>query len=255
MRPTRADHFNYFYGVILNVMPVIKPFKPTYTRLHKRRINVLVKAIILALPLFLAPHICLAQQFVRNGLPCVAEICLGDGLAELSKVQWDRVKVDKVSEGYMKLLRDQFRGDLVQAAPFLRHNFFDSAALSPLSRVTADCGGSASDLTGTYTTQSGNPTTVRIALIPRSKTDTSKHQWTVISISRSYPAAVSNKQKEQIEAQLAERYRAFDHFKLKAPKHGEGRYIHGVGNSLVLHRDVDRKLPPACGGSSKVNID
>jgi hypothetical protein len=236
-------------------MPVIKPFKPTYTRLHKRRINVLVKAVILALPLFLAPHICLAQQFVKNGLPCVAEICLGDGLAELSKVQWDRVKIGKASEAYVKLLRAQFRGDLVQAATFLGHSQFDSTALSPLSRVTADCGRLARNLTGTYTTQSGNPTHVDIALIPRSKTDPSKHQWTVVSISRRYPAAVSNEQRKQIEAQLAERYGAFDFLKRKNPKHGEGRYISTNGHSLVLHREVEGILHPACGGSSKVNID
>ncbi|MFM8900187.1 MAG: hypothetical protein ACKOF9_09615, partial [Burkholderiales bacterium] len=91
-----------------------------------------LKAIILALPLFTAPHICLAQELEKNGLPCVAEICLGDGIAELSKVQWDRAKnpfsspqkqlytaTRKVSEGEMKLVQSRFRGDLGQAAPFL----------------------------------------------------------------------------------------------------------------------------------------
>ncbi|UUZ47881.1 hypothetical protein LP420_33135 [Massilia sp. B-10] len=30
----------------------------------------------------------MAQDLEKKGLPCVAELCLGDGLSELYKIQW-----------------------------------------------------------------------------------------------------------------------------------------------------------------------
>jgi hypothetical protein len=232
------------------------------------------KTLSFVLLLLTAP-LCLAQEFEKNGLPCVAEICLGDGIAELSKVQWDRAKnpfdksekpnytaTRKVSEREMKFLQSNFRGDLAQAAPFLYDKMFDSGALSSLPRVTAAC--EKNELIGTYTTQSGNPTRVGIALTP-SQADTSKQRWTVVSIVRTFPAAVSNEQKTQVEAQLAERYHAFgaNNRKIKNPKPGEGRFyfIHGspFGFNLLLFRGIEEvnrlKLHPACGGTAKVKID
>ena len=234
-----------------------------------------IKAVILALPLFAAPHLCLAQALEKNGLPCVAEICLGDGIAELSKVQWDRAKnpfsspqkpaytaTRKTSEGEMKMVQSRFRRDLVQAAPFLYDNLFDSGALSSISRVTAAC--EKNELIGTYTTPSGNPTRVGIAMTPI-QGDTSKQQWTVISIVRTFPAAVSNEQKAQVETQLAERYHAFgaNNRNIKNAKPGEGRFFSNYGSSFGFHlslfRGIDEgnrmKQHPACGGTAKVQID
>ena len=233
------------------------------------------KAVILALPLFTAQQICLAQELEKNGLPCVAEICLGDGIDELSKVKWDREKnpfsspqkplytaTRKISEGEMKMVQSRFRGDLVLAAPFLYDNLFDSVALSSISRVTAAC--EKNELIGTYTTQGGNPTRVGIAMTP-SQADTSKQQWTVISIVRTFPAAVSNEQKAQVEAQLTERYHSFgaNNRNIKNAKPGEGRFFPNYGSSFGFHlslfRGIDEvnrmKLHPACGGTTKVKID
>ena len=47
------------------------------------------------LPLFLllsAPMLGFAQSYEKKGLPCIAELCIGDGLEELSKIKWDRAK-------------------------------------------------------------------------------------------------------------------------------------------------------------------
>ena len=235
----------------------------------------ILKTLIPGLALLAAPHLCLAQELEKNGLPCVAEVCLGDGIAELSKVQWDRAKnpfssaqkplytsTRKVSEGEMKILNSRFRGDLAQGAPFLYDNLFDASALQPLARVTAAC--ERNELIGTYTTASGNPTRVAIALTP-SQTDTTVQRWTVVSISRSFPAAVSNEQKSQVEAQLAERYRKFGagNMHIKNPKPGEGRFFANYGTSfgfqLSLFRGIEEanrmKLHPSCGGTGTVKID
>ncbi len=234
-----------------------------------------LKFVILAFPLLTAQQVCLAEEFEKNGLPCVAEICLGDGIAELSKIQWDRAKnpfssrqkplytaTRKVSESETKILQSRFRGDLAQAAPFLYDGLFDSIALPSISRVTAAC--ERNELTGTYTTQNGNPTRVGISMTPN-QADTSKQQWTVVSIVRTFPAAVSNEQKAQVEAQLAERYHTFgaNNMNIKNAKPGEGRFSPNFGSSfgfhLLLFRGIEEgnrmKLHPACGGTTKVKID
>ena len=214
-----------------------------------------------------------AQELQKNGLPCVAEICLGDGIDALGKVQWDRAKnpfstpakplytaTRKLREGEMKMLQAQFRGDLSAAGPFLSDKMFDALALPALARVSAAC--APHELIGTYTTSAGNPTRVGIALIP-DQTDTSKQQWTVISITRSLPAAVTEQQKNDARAQLAERYQAFDLRKTKNAKPGEGRMsINNSGNFgffLLLFRGIEEadrmKQHPQCGGGAKVKLD
>lgn len=233
------------------------------------------KAIILTLPLLSFQIICLAQETEKNGLPCVAEICLGDGITELSKLEWDRAKnpfsspkkplytaIRKLSEAERKILRTQFRGNIEQAAPFLYDKQFDSIALPALSLVSAAC--MPNELIGTYTTKNGNPTRVGIALTPN-QTDTSKQKWTVITIMRSFPAAVSTEQKAEVETQLVERYRAFGakNMNIKNAKLGEGRFFFnygaGFGFHLSLFRGIEEenrmKLHPTCGGTAKIKID
>lgn len=230
------------------------------------------KYSVVALLSFVIAAQCSAQEFEKNGLPCVSEICLGDGLVELSKVHWDRAKnpfsdpkrplytsARKLNDGELGLVKSVFRGDVVSVAPFLKDNFFDSGALAGLARVTAAC--ARHELIGTYTTQSGNPTRVGISLIPN-QTDTTKHQWTVVSITRSFPAAVSNEQKAEVESQLAERYAAFDIRKTANAKPGEGLFNWNFGSfgfHLLLWRGIEEgnrmKLHPACGGTEKVRID
>lgn len=218
---------------------------------------------------------CLAQQNEKNGLPCVAEICLGDSIPELSKLQWDRAKnpfsnpkkplytgARKLSEGEMKLLNLQFRGNIPPAAAFLYDKQFDSGALPALAQVIAAC--SANELIGTYTTQNGNPTRVGIVLTPN-QSDTSKQQWTVTSIVRTFPAAVSNEQKTELEAQLVERYHAYGakNMNIKNAKPGEGRYFANYGTPFGFHLSLFRgleeanrmKLHAACGGTEKLKID
>ena len=33
-----------------------------------------------------------ADEYKKNGLPCVAEICIGDGLEEMARVKWEDKK-------------------------------------------------------------------------------------------------------------------------------------------------------------------
>lgn len=209
-------------------------------------------------------------------MPCVAEICLGDGIAELSKVQWDRAKTtqwsgqdkivfistQKVSENSLKELRTIYKGDITQVAPLLNNKMFDGVALQSLERITAACEGNS--LSGTFTTASGNPTMVRISLIP-DLNNYSIQRWKVITISRSFPSAISDEQKEKIKSELKSRYFSFgaENSNIRNAKEGEGRYDStymgnfGFGLSLFVGSKLSngRRLHPSCGGSAKVNID
>lgn len=221
------------------------------------------------------PHTGYAQEFQKNGVPCVAEICLGDGIAEVSKIQWDRKRnpfstvqspsytsVRKVSASETKDLNKGFRGDLVQIAPFLIENTFDSMALQSINRVTVAC--VSNSLRGEFTTPSGNLTHVYISLVP-DLLDSSIQKWKVMTIIREFPGAVSEEQKNKIGSELKLRYHAFgaENMDIRNPKGGEGRYYRSTtsnyGFELRLYNGGNeanrRTLHPSCGGSAKVSID
>lgn len=216
-----------------------------------------------------------AAPLEKNGVPCVAELCLGDGLAELSKIQWDRAKnpfskeqkvpysvTRKMSPYDTDRLNRIYRGDTKPAGAYLADALFDSESLPALKSVNVAC--ERNELFGTFTTKSGLPTRVGIILTP-DLADPGQHRWTVINITRTIPGAVSNEQKAEVEQQLSARYHVYDikNLKLKNPKAGEGRFYatsSPFGFYLTQWRggmaEGNRmKQHPACGGATKVSID
>ena len=224
----------------------------------------------------LLPCATFAQQFEKANYPCIAEICVGDSLPELSKIQWDRAKLTfsgpdnkpvyvdstRVQDRDLKLLQETYRGAVAPAARYLQAEAFDQNALRLLQAMTADCG--THQLVGSYTSQGGNPTAVKISLVPL-ENDTATQRWVVVSISRSYPAAATQAQRADIEKQLQPRYRRFD------LANGIPRGVNGsfsinpsgfsapFGFSLLLMSkpsELDRRRQhPQCGGSKKVSVD
>jgi hypothetical protein len=217
-----------------------------------------------------------AQQFEKASYPCIAEVCVGDSLPELSKIRWDRAKltfpsadnkpvwvdITRVQDRDLKLLQESYRGAVAPAARYLQAEALDENAISLLQNVTADC--STHQLAGTYTSQGGNPTTVKISLMP-SDNDTAMQHWVVVSISRSYPSATTQAQRADIEKQLQQRYRRFD------LANGIPR---GVGGSFSINRsgilapfgfsllllsrpnELERRRQyPQCSDSRKVSVD
>jgi hypothetical protein len=236
------------------------------------------KLLAVVFPLLAYAHSSMAQVYEKSGLPCVAEICIGDGLSELAKVKWDRatetfsfgnqskkyIDTIRLDSSSLKSVQSKYKGDIGKIAQFLNEGVFDNGAVSGLSNVTAQCGRDLIDrgLKGTYTTESGNPTAVYAALMP-DKLDASKQVWNVISIERRFPAAVSNEQISGIKTQLKERYTKFpDDFNAK--KGGAAVSVReslGIPFYLSLRlnggNDISNRLMlhPLCGGSTKVKID
>ena len=197
-------------------------------------------------------------------MPCVAEICLGDGIVELQKVKWDKVKKETVNKTLLDYVNKNFRGSLKASAPYLRKGYsgntgaFDNQALSNLDAVIADCVmQSYTLLTGSFTSKAGNSTEAIIRLVPSQDNQTQK--WTVVVIRKSFKTQ-SGQQTNEVIAQLKERYVNFPTI-LNVVKEGEPQvYIDSMNPALTLSTNLQTaieraRLHPACGGAAKVNID
>lgn len=222
--------------------------------------------------LFLQPA-AFGQQLEKRGLPCVAEICLGDGIAELSKIQWipaqSAYKINNKAEtiGTVKLSDDKLRNVKMifpaagDAAPYLHANQFDASVLPSLVQVTAAC--QTNELIGTYGAGGNAPTRVGISLTP-SIEDPSKHVWTVTTIVREFPGAVTNEERAEISHYLKQGYRKFGAGNPTTimAKPGEGRFFpsgatrFGFGLALARIDDEAARMHrhPACASAvAKLN--
>lgn len=225
------------------------------------------KALAIALSLIAVPSPGMAQDLEKNGLPCVAEICIGDGIAELSKISWAGAKnplkigniaqltsAHALSEDDLRALKAVFPA-AADAAPYLHERQFDAAALPALAKVTAAC--QSNELVGSYGTGGNTPTKVRISLMP-SLSDPSKQAWTVTGVAREFPSVASDAERGQINKLLNQKYAKFTGSSATAAsvKAGEGFYSPSTtatfGFALSLSRAADEanrmKLNPACSG-------
>jgi hypothetical protein len=224
-----------------------------------------LKAIALALPLLALQTAGFAQTMEKNGLPCVEEVCLGDGLAELAKISWlpahSLLKANnKVqSMGERKLADDDLRTLKAaypisnEAAPFLFEKQFDATALKALAGVPAAC--EVNVIFGSYGTDARAPTKVGLSLMP-SPADASRQAWVVTSIVREFPTAVANEVRVTVTEELKRRYGKYGAGGRDLPnaKPGEGRFFLGgmsnFGFGLSMTRAPDEaarlKANPMC---------
>ena len=228
------------------------------------------KVIAVALTLCGVHAVSMGQSLERNGLPCVAELCIGDGLAELAKIQWapaqSSAKVNnkvqrtidkKLNEDDMRMLKLTYP-EAGEAAPFLHERTFDASALPVLSRVTAAC--QANELTGTYGAGGETPTRVGISLTPN-LAEPGKQVWTVTTITREFPSADTNEERAAITKLLTRRYGQFGAgTRTVEDKPGAGRFFPSgmakFGFGLSLNRGSDEAARmmkhPSCSSGDKV---
>lgn len=227
------------------------------------------KFIALALPLTLFSPAYAAETapLEKNGLPCVEELCLGDSLAQLSKIKWlpaeSPVKVNnkavltaarQMSDSDLLMLRSTFP-DPSQAGPYFYNKQFDEAALPGLTRTMAAC--ESHELFGTFISPNGSTTKVGVSLLPVT-TDPARQAWTVTTIARDFPGTANNQERSVVNEELKKRYFKFgaSNPDVGNPKPGEGRfYANGLSRagfalSVVRANDETKrmKLHPSCSG-------
>lgn len=207
-----------------------------------------------------------AQPVEKNGLPCVAEICLGDGLEELGRIDWKpamsprggpknplRVRDRRVETADRSHIDRVYRGVPPAAAPWLADRAFDREGLAALAGVKAACAEHWAE--GTFTSSAGNPTTVTIKRLPD---DAGGQRWTVFAIRRQIVGAVTPQQRDEAHAALRERYAAFDMMRRPRPATSQRAWFDMMsatqfGFRLTMATDPQLgtrlRAQPACGGS------
>lgn len=229
------------------------------------KIQSLLNSSLLAVSLISIQSICHADEYEKKGMPCVKEICVGDGLDELSKVKWDKVdvKINPKATFYSIYAKQRderkshYRGNVKNLSEYIGRNKFDSVAVKYLPDAKVVCQPDIlNGLEGTYTSKDGNLTTVAISLIPSaSNLDSLEQRWTVTSIKREYLIKSEQQRKEVISA-LNERYGSLKSYGETGA--GTGEFKQDKLNLSFVQDPKKRErmsLHPSCGGIEQIKVD
>jgi len=173
-----------------------------------------------------------AQPFEKNGMPCVKEICIGDGLTELNGIKWiraqtaldfavsaERRKIDGVLNTYadqpvpksptypprdFSFLKGNVQ-DIRKAYSYLYSARFDSGALPLIAKIEVACEGAS--LFGRFDSESGFPTVVNIEMIPA--IDGLSQKWQVTEITRFFPSNATREQYGELNRSFYTTYADF----------------------------------------------
>ena len=155
---------------------------------------------------------------VRNGMPCVEEVCVGDDAMALQHVQWQTAVIPGtdtpltgagVSDHHLERLRLVLRGDRGArraVAPYWITHQVDGVGLGALSRIRAVCEypGLSHRLRGTYLSRQGFRTVVSFE--PVASDDASTLRFVVASIHQYVDGSPTSPRLMAIGEQFAARY-------------------------------------------------
>lgn len=192
-----------------------------------------------------------AAIYEKNGLPCLAELCIGDGLSELKKVNWKEADASfrrAPSLDNINKAKSKFRGEIPNGVvDYLLVRSFSSEALDMLSGITAVCEENRG-LSGTFVSRGGSTVIVYIELIAKSKGST-EQQWTVVKMEQ-YLGTSNEQDAKEAGKQLAERYKKF--IANKSASYKLTNDFGGFSYTLEL-TNWKTPRPPQC--AIKANID
>ena len=190
--------------------------------------------------------------------PCVQEICIGDGMDKLRQISWIQVdytskRVERVRKETRERKAKIYKGFGNNGVPsFLIVGLFDSDLLDDMERVKLAC--APNEIKGTYLTQSGHKTDVRVSLLPDA--GARSMSWRVIGIGRLYSDFASNDQRAQLNLDLYERYERF------LNREPSGAMVVPMGRETVLSlhwvdlaRDRSFENHPLCGRPERISVD
>ena len=210
------------------------------------------------------------------------EICLGDGLPELQKLNWEvarefpkgfksegsTIANRKPDAGTLAAILQNFKGPAATiraASAYLpadyRSGHFDATTLPQLAQIQASC--YPYSLEGRYSPQGGMPTTVSIGLFPSA--DGATQSWKVFQIERHFPTNLTQAQVDQVNAQVKASYGKWSgnqgprqevwvtnaKVAFLTPNVSFGLSISGFGNYLK----EKTMLHPLCGGRQQFKIN
>lgn len=187
-----------------------------------------MKKITLLLVLLGISYQARAEEFVKDGNPCLNDICIGDTMDTLmqKKIPWMQVK-GYSGENYAKykLIPNDVERVKKLVAPQSENNYknaifyistpssfgsndgsgsFDARGLEQISKVHGFC--RKLTLEGKFKSKSGYLTTVSMTLVPSD--DGTSQSFFVRHIIRDFPRNTTVDDKFQVESEFTERYRS-----------------------------------------------
>jgi hypothetical protein len=154
---------------------------------------------------------------MKDGLPCLSGICLGDDVRALGPIKWEEMRLTKnqVPPRAQKLtpleldraksaIAPQPEATVRAIGPYLLAGAFDAYAIEQLKKVPAVCW--HTNLDGIFFSESGYQTFVRIT--PRA-VDARTQVLEVTLIKRVFTGVDTSSQQEALSADLEKRYGAF----------------------------------------------
>jgi hypothetical protein len=220
----------------------------------RMKMKCVMACVVLSIGLFAGTA--MANEYVRNGMPCLNGICVGDDISTLSHIKWNPAKkwVFPINKQNLQTIEESFVPEARAAAEevysYLMNatsdDTFDNALIPKLSKIKGFC--KQQRVRGSFTSASGFRTTVLVEVIAESP---DKQAWKVTHIFRKYPAEsyTSAQQKE-----LREQFKA-NYSSVKKPAYwafGSGTLE--LAGSFNISETIDfLKQYPGCGKA--VSID
>ena len=240
----------------------------------RKKFYTFVNSALLTVSLISMQSICHADEYEKNGLPCVKEICIGDGVDALAQVKWVKVNVTPNSKSlfygvYIRNTNEELQtyiGNTKNLTNYIGSDKFDARAISHLNEVTAVCKNSITltGLVGTYKSKDGNLTEVEIELIPDQRNlDSLAQSWVVTGIKRAFTIK-SSLQREEVRSELDNRYafvksRRYNSEGNSNPYVGDYSFNEYDDLRLTLVKDPNTRdrlsIHPGCPGATKVRLD
>ena len=175
-----------------------------------------------------------AQPAMKDGFPCVSELCVGDGLQELRGIKWKPLKSSVAFNPELERIGKSLRGSVTPAAVLaVSSQKFDGSVLNALSGITGNCGSDLPMIRGDFVSNAGSLTEVHLALLSINGTQ----RWTVTGIRRFLDVPNSQAANELVR-QLEERYAGFDKPSQRTPK-TRGSFQVSYGGGTYISYDLD----------------
>jgi hypothetical protein len=207
---------------------------------------------------------------IKDGRPCIEEICINDEVKNLPRLNWKKVPVDKGN--YSPALKAVGEPSAVET--FLRYRnigWIDSIGLQALSRIKGFCQmpiENSFGLQGEYTNKKGQLITVSFAIVPSE--DSKSQKFIVTNIfKRIQKEEVTGIQYKDLAIQAKARYQSYYYGdSAKSPQYPNVSLINNSMRGVTLHITSQfGKIPdgividpskfqyfPGCGGDKKITL-
>lgn len=204
------------------------------------------------------------QTLQAAEMPCVKELCIGDGLDKLHGINFQPVNIERVNKlsARKKADRSHMYGHQGKdPSTYILLGKFDKNALSDMANIKTACTPN-NGLEGVYESESGHKTTVQVAMWPD---QSGNMRWLVKSISRAYKGIESRSESDELIQSLNEKYAKWHIGKVGQPKPGNAGMllvpVREPAISLFLAptaeviQSTNYKTNPLCKPTKTTNLD